>query len=192
MNAEPTRRDATRNRKRIVDVARGLVDDGSAVQLNEVARLAGVGVATVYRNFPSVEALIEELATPSLESLIGHAKRALDNEDPWQSLADFLGHTIEAQVNNPALSTVNAALVNVLPRTVELKATLGPLAGQLLDRARRSRAVRSDLTSEDVIPLMCGIAFAVTAHDVHRRADRDSRVRTAHRYLTMLLTGLRA
>ena len=56
MTTAPLRKDAARNWQRIVDVGRRLVDDGVSLQLNEVAQLAGVGVATVYRHFPAPEA----------------------------------------------------------------------------------------------------------------------------------------
>ncbi|MET9616739.1 TetR/AcrR family transcriptional regulator [Kitasatospora indigofera] len=184
----PLRKDAARNWERIVSVARTLVDQGTALQLNDVARRAELGVATVYRHFPTPEALLETLATPCLEALAAHGERALAEPDPWTALAGFLQRTVEAQVTDAALPPVAAAPVDVLPRTTELKATLRTAGTALLDRARTAGAVRPDLTAADLVPLMCGIAHAV---DVHGGAPAD-RSATAHRYLVTFLLGLRA
>ena len=61
----PLRKDAAQNWDRIVAVARELVDEGTPLQLNDIARRAGLGVGTVYRHFPTAEALLETVATPA-------------------------------------------------------------------------------------------------------------------------------
>lgn len=99
----PLRKDAARNWKRIVSVARDLVDEGTPLQLNDVARRAGLGVGTVYRHFATPEALLETVAAPCLEALAAHGRQALTDADPWRSLTDFLFHTVEAQVTDAAL-----------------------------------------------------------------------------------------
>lgn len=65
MTTAPLRKDAARNWERIVAVARDLVDEGTPLQLNDVARRAQLGVGTVYRHFPTAEALLETVATPA-------------------------------------------------------------------------------------------------------------------------------
>ncbi|MEE1764763.1 MULTISPECIES: TetR/AcrR family transcriptional regulator [unclassified Streptomyces] len=187
MTSAPMRKDAARNRQRIVDVARRLVDDGTPLQLNDVARLTGVGVATVYRHFPTPEALMETVAAPGLEALVGHAERALTEDDPWAALAGFLDVTLEAQLTDPSLTIVRAAPARVLPRTEELTATLDSLAGRLLDRTRAAGAVRTAVTWDDLLPLMCGIAFAAGIH----ADDRQARLESGRRYLGVMLRGLR-
>ncbi|MGW1600089.1 TetR/AcrR family transcriptional regulator [Streptomyces eurythermus] len=186
MTSAPMRRDAARNRQRIVDVARQLVDDDIPLQLNDVARLAGVGVATVYRHFPTPEALMETVATPGLEALVAHAQRALTEEDPWKALTGFLDVTLEAQLTDPSLTAVRAAPQRVLPRTEELTAMLDSLAGQLLDRTSAAGAVRDMVTWDDLLPLMCGIAFAANVH----ADDQQTRLASGRRYLEVMLQGL--
>ena len=186
MTTAPLRKDAARNWERIVAVARDLLDEGTPLQLNDVAHRAGVGVGTVYRHFPTAEALLETLATRSLETLAAHGEQALADDDPWRALSGFLARTIEAQVTDASLSTVTAAPTDALPRTTELKLTLWSVGGRLLDRARDAGVVRADLTSGDLVPLMCGIAYAANVHSSVPAVRTDA----AHRYLTALLEGL--
>ncbi|MFI6377059.1 TetR/AcrR family transcriptional regulator [Streptomyces sp. NPDC050546] len=186
MTSAPIRKDAARNRQRIVDVARRLVDDGTPLQLNDVARLASVGVATVYRHFPTPEALMETVAAPGLEALVARAERALTEEDPWTALTGFLDVTLEAQLTDPSLTIVRAAPARVLPRTEELATELDSLAGRLLDRARAAGAVRTVVTWDDLLPLMCGIAFAANIH----ADDQQARLESGRRYLEVVLQGL--
>ncbi|WKU42688.1 helix-turn-helix domain-containing protein [Streptomyces sp. VNUA116] len=184
----PLRKDAARNWDRIVAVARELVDQGTPLQLNDVARRTGLGVGTVYRHFATPEALLEAVATPRLEALTAHGRQALADTDAWRALECFLTRTVEAQVTDASLAPVAAASVDALPRTTELKESLWSTGTTLLERARAAGAVRPDLAAADLVPLMCGIAYAV---DVHGSAPAD-RIDTAHRYLAALLGGLRA
>ncbi|RSN06418.1 TetR family transcriptional regulator [Streptomyces sp. WAC 01325] len=185
MTTAPQRKDAARNWERIVAVAREVVDDGTPLQLNDIARRTGMGVGTVYRHFPTAEALLETVATPSLEALGAHGEQALADANPQRALTDFLTRTIEAQVTDAALSPVTAAPQDALPRTTELKRTLRSLGEQLFARARAAEVVRGDLTSDDLVPLMCGVAFAANMH-----TSPATRLQTARRYLTALLEGL--
>lgn len=189
MTTTPLRKDAARNWDRIVAVARELVDQGTPLQLNDVARRTGLGVGTVYRHFATPEALLETVATPRLEALTAHGRRALADTDAGRALEDFLARTVEAQVTDAALAPVAAASVDALPRTTELKESLWATGTALLDRARAAGAVRPDLAAADLVPLMCGLAYAV---DVHAGSAPADRIDTARRYLAALLGGLRA
>ncbi|MEU7730837.1 TetR/AcrR family transcriptional regulator [Streptomyces sp. NPDC040724] len=184
----PLRKDAARNWDRIVAVARALVDQGTPLQLNDVAGRAGLGVATVYRHFATPEALLETVAAPCLEALVAHGRQALVDNDPWHALEGFLLRTVEAQVTDASLGPVAAAATDTLPRTTELKSALQSAGTALLDRARDAGAVRRNLAAADLVPLMCGIAYAVNVHD----GTPADRIDTAHRYLATLLEGLRA
>jgi AcrR family transcriptional regulator len=188
MTTAPLRKDAARNWQRIVEVGRQLVDDGVPLQLNDVARLAGVGVATVYRHFPTPEALLETVATPGLEALAAHGERVLTDGDPWQALAGFLFAAIDAMLTDASISSVTAVPHNALPRTMELKARLQNLCGQLLDRAHATGKVRRDVAQADLIPLMCGVVYAAKAHTSGHEPARA----TGRRYLAVTLDGLRA
>ncbi|MEV6112250.1 TetR/AcrR family transcriptional regulator [Streptomyces sp. NPDC052109] len=185
MTTTPLRKDAARNWERIVSAARDLVDGGTPLQLNDIARRVHLGVGTVYRHFPTAEALLETVATPSLEALAAQGERALADDDPGSALAGFLASTIEAQVTDASLAPVTAAATDALPRTTELKRTLSSVGRELLERARDAGVVRADLTAADLVPLMCGIAYAANVHGAPA-----TRAETARRYLTALLEGL--
>jgi AcrR family transcriptional regulator len=176
------RKDAARNRDRIVEVARELVDEGTPLQLNDIARQAGLGVGTVYRHFPTTEALLETVATPCLEALAADGEAALKDEDSGRALAGFLHRTVQAQVTDRSLSIVTPASTDALPRTTELKKVLRDTGAELLSRASDAGAVRPDLRPDDLVPLMCGIAYAANVHGGGM----------AHRYLDMLLDGLKS
>lgn len=184
----PLRKDAARNWDRIVAVARELVNEGTPLQLNDVARRAGLGVGTVYRHFATTEALLETVATPCLERLTHHGQQALADDEPWHALRGFLEQVVEAQVTDPALVKVVSAPTKALPRTTELMQQLESLGSALIARARAAGHVRGSVHDSDIVPLMCGIAYAV-----HMHGDQpDHRVTAAHRYLDTLLEGLHA
>ncbi|ANZ40730.1 TetR family transcriptional regulator [Lentzea guizhouensis] len=184
----PQRKDAARNWDRITAVARELVDEGTPLQLNDVARRAGLGVGTVYRHFATTEALLETIATPRLEHLTAHGRQALTADDPWHALRDFLERTVEAQVTDPSMVKVVAATTDALPHTTELKQQLWSIGNALFARARDAGHVRPTVHDSDIVPLMCGIAYAVLVH-----GDKpDDRITSAHRYLDTLLEGLHA
>src|SRR3954468_24136971 len=82
----PLRADARRNRERILVAARAVcADQGPNVQIDDVARLAGGGVGTVYRHFPTKDALIEALVAEKFRVTIDNIRAALEIEDPWEA-----------------------------------------------------------------------------------------------------------
>jgi AcrR family transcriptional regulator len=186
VTVSPLRKDAARNWQHIVDTARQFVDDGTPLRLNDVARAASIGVATVYRHFPTPEALLETVARPALEQLAATAERALDGEDPWEAFAGYLEAGIDAQLGDAAVQPVYAAVTHALPETTDLVDRLNATSALLLDRARAAATVSADLTSEDVVRLMCGVVFAGSVH-----AAAKERPALTRRYLAMVLAGLR-
>jgi AcrR family transcriptional regulator len=188
MNTPPLRKDAAQNRHRIVEIARQYVDDGRPLQLNDVARTASIGVATVYRHFPTPEALLEAVALPAIEKLVRRAEHALTEADPWIALRDFLAAAIEALLADPAVRPVFAAVTNSLEHTGNLKHGLATAFAELLTRAHAAEVIDPSVTETDMTPLMCGIAYAAS---IHSALDPAERATHGLRYLNLLLTGLR-
>ncbi len=187
MTTTPLRKDSARNWERIVEAGRRHVDAGRPLQLNDVARAASVGVATVYRHFPSTEALMETLAAPGLAALVQQGDRLLTGGG-GTALGDFLLAALQAQVDDPAVARVFAASQHALPATSEVVRHLVELFGRLLAEARSAGAIDPQVTQDDLVPLVCGVAYAAAMRTTGGAADRAATVR---RYLTVLMNGLR-
>ncbi|HKO29122.1 MAG TPA: helix-turn-helix domain-containing protein, partial [Solirubrobacteraceae bacterium] len=106
-SARPLRKDAERNRQRILDAARELfAQEGLGVTLNDIAHHAGVGVGTVYRRFPEKTQLIEELFEQQVSELVGLMEEALEDPDPWLGLTGFLRRNLELQARDRAFRQI--------------------------------------------------------------------------------------
>jgi len=180
--ARPLRADARRNRERILVAARhACAEHGTSVQMDDVARGAGVGVGTVYRHFPTKDALIEALVAEKYRTAVEQARAALEVEDPWESFAGMLAGGAELMARDAALRDAFSRLGPNLPYAAAGRAEFEDLAGQVLTRAQEAGALRSDVTFEDVTALMSGLCASMARPDVDWR-----------RHLGFLLDGLRA
>ena len=93
----PLRRDAERNRQRILAAAAEVFTErGLDATLDEVARAANVGVGTVYRRFPDKETLVAELFQDRIDGMVAVAEQALAAPDPWQALVSYLSTRLPA------------------------------------------------------------------------------------------------
>ncbi|PTL74948.1 TetR/AcrR family transcriptional regulator [Vitiosangium sp. GDMCC 1.1324] len=179
------RADAARNRERVLAVARELLAGGDAsLQMNQIARAAGVGVGTVYRHFPTRQDLLEELVNEHVQALLEHARVAETSGEPGPGLRRFLGAALELLLADVGLAEVLNAPRDANTRTARLKAELYAATTRLLEQARGAGSVRAGIGVDDLQRLMCGIEHAV------RIAGGDRR-ELAERYLNILLDGLR-
>jgi AcrR family transcriptional regulator len=133
-------------------------EQGLAVPLDEIARRAGVGAGTVYRHFPTKEALFEAVVAERVDQLMGDSDALLVADDAGAAFFGFFTRKIEQ-------ATLNKALVDAL----ELRnwsmlrgdyMDIGEFMGRLLERAQAVGAVRADLDLEDVWALMVGFLRA--------------------------------
>src|SRR3954467_1980082 len=107
----PLRADARRNRERVLTAARAVfAAQGHEAQMDDVARQAEVGVGTVYRHFPTKEALIEALALEAFAHGAASAREALEIADPWEALAHALWAAAEILAGDRALAELMALL----------------------------------------------------------------------------------
>jgi AcrR family transcriptional regulator len=152
------RRDAERNRERILTAARRLFSEtGLAVSHNDVARAAGVGVGTVYRRFPRKEDLLLALFEDQVERVVQLAEAAAAGDDPWQGLCVFLETTLEMQAGDRGLQEflLGPQAASLADRANE---AITPVVGGLLARAKERGQVRTDVEVADiaVVPIMVG------------------------------------
>jgi len=178
------RRDAARNRDRVLVAGRAALDAGESLQLNEIARSAGVGVGTVYRHFPTTADLLEALVTDKLESLVAEAQDATSLDDPWDALESFLARSVSLQSADVAFATVMAADNDALPITTQLKASLNRVFERLIEKARDAGRVRPEFRANDLRVMLCGVAYA------NRLSGNQPG--TNRRYLDAFLRGIQA
>ena len=184
MPATPLRKDAARNRRQILQTARAMLDAGATLQLNAVAREADVGVGTVYRHFPTPEALLAALAEQRFEELIDEVRRATAAPDVRAALRDILEHGLTAYLEDKAFAAEALGPAPTTERTRELRDELAGLLRDLLSRAVSDGVMRPGIDALDLLVLICGIAYAVN----HTPHPGDPGV--ASRYLNALLNGV--
>jgi len=151
MAERPLRADARRNREKVLRAAReAFAASGYDVPLDEIAALAGVGPGTVYRHFPSKEALFEAVTAARLRDLADDARDRGAADDPSRAFFGFLARISE-----------EAAAKRDMPDAIEVPGPLrdGVLTGlgTLLRRAQQAGAVRADLTTPDLVVLLKGL-----------------------------------
>lgn len=179
------RKDAARNRQRIVVAARELfAERGLATSLNEIAHHAGVGVATVYRHFPDREQLIEGLFEERIDQVDTLLRSALKDPDPWRGLTSFLEQSIELQAANRGLQQLLLGATGGLERIAKARARLEPLELEVVRRARDARLLRADIGSQDLRILQLMLAPVI---------DLSGNVAPElwRRYLALVLEALR-
>ena len=181
----PLRRDAERNRQRILDAARVVfAQRGLSGSHDDIAREAGVGVGTVYRRFPDKEQLIDALFEERIEEIADVARAAVDNPDPWEALVGFLTRAQELQSEDRGLKEIVLGGARGAERLVASRSLILPLVAQLLQRAKAAGVVRSDLEITDLPLIQLAIGtIAEMGRDVAPDAWR--------RMMAVVLDGLR-
>jgi AcrR family transcriptional regulator len=181
----PMRADAVKNRQRILEAAAAVfATQGVAVPIDVVAERAGVGVGTLYRHFPTKEALFEAIVATKVDDLADAALAAGDASDPDRALFDFI-HLLasEAASKHDLFDALESAGVDVKSRCAASVERLDAGIERLLERAAAAGAVRTDVDAKDVIGLVMG-----TCHGV-RRMGADAA--TAERLIGICCQGLR-
>ncbi|GGV03391.1 TetR family transcriptional regulator [Streptomyces albospinus] len=156
-----TRADAERNRARVLKAARRLFHEhGDAVQMPEVARAAGVGVGTVYRHFPSRQALIAAVADQRFGEIAEYARTTCLHE-PGRGLLLYLRHVGEVLAADQRLSAVIEATLGATAPQGEARAQLEEAVSSLIARDQAAGAIRADLTVGDVYMLVGGLSATI-------------------------------
>jgi len=186
LKPRPMRADAQRNYTRLLDAASAAFLEHGAddVSLEEIARRAGVGIGTLYRHFPTRQALLEAVYRDQVELLEARAEELLKTEPPGDALADWLRALMKFSSTK---HTLTSALLAGLGKDSELLSSCSKVirgaADALLARAQEAGVVRPDADSGDLIRLVHAVNIAT------QRGPADPG--QADRMLALILDGLR-
>jgi AcrR family transcriptional regulator len=183
-NAGSLRADAARNRGLMLDVVREqLLTHGRTPPMKTIARLAGVGVGTVYRHFPTRQALLEAVGDDGMRRLVAACRSAAEDDDPVAGFERVVEYVLRGQLEDQGIATILAAPDDGCGTPSPVTIRLAAAVDGLLTRVRAAGAIRPEVQADDIRRLLVGLA-----HAVRPVADDDRRVRL---YLRMFLDGLR-
>jgi AcrR family transcriptional regulator len=179
----PVRSDARRNYDQLLTAARTtFAEHGTDASLREVARRAGVGIGTLYRHFPTREALLEALLSQGFDTLRTEAARLALSADPRAALITWLRQLADSSTRYEGLpASVMSALHDPGSGLHAACEGLRAAAADLLDRAQRSGHVRPDLQTDELLATVSAMAWA---------AKQTPQPANLERYLHLLLEGL--
>jgi AcrR family transcriptional regulator len=180
------RADAERNRRRVLDAAGELFRErGLEVGVGEIAEHAGVGRGTLFRNFPSKEALIAAILVDRMGEAVEFGQALLESADPGEALFEFLAEIVGRQQVDRA---VFEAVADIWLANDEIRAAHAQIVGvlgELLGRAQEAGAVRADIGPMDVLMMFKGVCEAAASY-----AHIDAQI--IPRHLDLLRAALRA
>jgi AcrR family transcriptional regulator len=168
------RTDALRNRERLLEVAKtAFTEAGADVSLDDVAKAAGLGVGTLYRHFPTRDALIEAVYRAETERLAQAAQRLTANQPPLEALRDWMRLFVDYIA---AKKLIAAALNSIVGGPSELYADSGAQVklaiGDLVGRAVAAGEIRADLDPLDLLRALVGVANVASSPDWEASAKR--------------------
>jgi len=181
------RADAQRNRDRILAAAKAVfAEQGTEAPMEEVARLADVGVGTLYRHFPTKQALLGELLAERFRLFHAEAVRSLESvDDPWEAFAGTLRRNAELAAMDVGLQDAlfrgDASWAPVAEPLAALKETMS----EIIRRGQAAGVIREDFTSADIPVMMCGVSSTMA------NTHPDGTAMDWRRHLELLLDGLK-
>lgn len=181
----PLRKDAERNRKRVLEAARDLfARKGLEPNLNDVAHHAGVGVGTVYRRFATKEELFEAIFADGLHQLADLAESALRQPDPWQGFVWYVEQMCQLTATDRGLREIAFSKTYGGDRVTAAQERLVPILKRLVERARADGRLRPELSDTDM-PIFGLLAGTVSEFAGHVDAN------LWRRYVALLVDGMR-
>jgi len=174
----PQRADARRNFDALLSAAREVfAEEGADASLEDIARRAGVGIGTLYRNFPTRQDLFERVYIGEVEDLCT-AARDLAELPPWEALVAWLRRFVTYIATKRALME---ALSTGSPVFAVCRSTMYQAGTPLFERAQAAGEVRADLTFDDLVKMASGLTSGTFADDAQRT-----------RVFSIALDGIRA
>jgi AcrR family transcriptional regulator len=178
------RTDAQRNRERILEVAKeAFTRSGANASLDDIAKEAGVGAGTLYRHFPTRDALIEAVYRTEVEKLAAAEKEFSENLPPIEALRAwmllFVDYIATKQIIAPALNSVVGGASKLFEGS---RAQVQGAIDSLVKRAIKSRDIRKDLEPFDLLRALIGVSHVASGPDWQQ---------SARRLVDILITGSR-
>ncbi|ADB32989.1 transcriptional regulator, TetR family [Kribbella flavida DSM 17836] len=175
------RADAAGNRARILQVARELLSSTSELPMNAVAKAAGVGQGTLYRNFPTREALLAEVYRADADQLVASAAPLLEEHDAATAFRRWLSNVVDyARVKRGVLAALEPSSGQEL--AASHTGSIGEAVDLLLAAGKSEGAIRADVDAHDVLILLGFLS----------RLDESEAAERAHHILDLILSGLLA
>lgn len=183
----PLRADARRNYEKLMAAAAAaFAESGLEAQVEDIARRAGVGVGTVYRHFPTKEALVEALAAQHFERLADIAEEALaEDGEAWEIFSAAIWRSARAAAADVAWCELIGGHPTVVQAASQGQVRLAEAMTALIERAQKAGTMRQDATVADIKTIMCGFGHVAAAQRAGAAMDWE-------RYLEIALDGLRA
>lgn len=177
----PMRADARRNYERLVSAARSMLTErGSEASMEEIARLAEVGVGTLYRHFPRRIDLVEAVYREDVDALGALADRLTAEAEPWDALVRWLdGFVIYAQAKRVFLTELHEAFEKSADLAPMSREKITAAAGKVLKRAQAAGTARPDIDEQDLMQLIGGMCMA-----------RNASLERNERLLKLVLDGI--
>lgn len=169
----PLRADARRNRDALLRAAAAGFAAGDDPTLEKIARDAGVGIGTLYRNFPTREALVEAVYRTELAAVCAIVDDLLATHEPAEALRLWMDRYAEFVITKRGMADTFRAMVAdgtvAAPRTRE---SVDAAVGALLAAGARAGTLRADVEADDVVTLLVGVFVATAGSDDRVRLGR--------------------
>jgi AcrR family transcriptional regulator len=184
----PVRADGRRSHQELLTAAREtFAVHGTEASLREVARRAGVSIATLYRHFPTRETLLEALLGDGFDALTSRAAELSAATDPGQALAQWIRELALAVARYDGLPSAVATAMHDPDSTLHASCVrFSAAASQLLAHAQRAGHIRDDLRTDELLTMVSAVAWAAG-----RAAGQAAPTgEDANRYVDLLVEGM--
>ncbi len=185
----PPRADARRNRARILEVAEEVfAEGGPSAPVDDIARRAGVGVGTLYRHFPTKEALLEAIVVERFARLLDYARGLTGAADAGAAFFDFLAQMIQVGLaKRDFADALASAGIDVSSDHRDLFEDMLRVGETLLARAQEVGAVRREVAIADIVCLISGTCMATN----QAMASAPELISSPDRLFAIISAGLR-
>lgn len=180
------RADARRNRERLLEAAfKVFAEVGVDAQMTDIAEEAGLGIGTLYRNFPSKEELVNALVLDRLTSASEAVGKTAEAPDAWKALVRLIGSIANVQLENRVLSQFLGGRIAGSPELQQQRDVFYDVLERVVERAQRDGKLRRDVNVADIRMTMMALAHVASS-------ESPLAQRLVLRYLGVVIDGLRA